>query len=458
VTRILIVSHEQLGEKMSGPSIRNWELARVLSSRHQVTLAVPGETTRSHPGFAVTPYTARNLGDLVRDHDVVQCYGFTLNENRVLLEAPHMVVDLYGPFVLESLHIHEELEEKERYDLSRLQRAVLTQLMMAGDFFLCASERQKDYYLGWLDASGRINPQNHGRDPAFESLIKVVPFGLPDVPPVPGPPRLRGVLPGVDRDSFVVVWGGGIWNWFDPLTLIEAAARTRDSLPQLRVYFPASASPSEQVPAMRMAADARRLSDRLGLTGNRIFFGDSWVPYDERGALLLEADLGISLHRHDVETRFSFRTRVLDYLWAGLPVVTTEGDSMADLVQKEQLGAVVRYGDVDSLVEALTGLAGDPERRSAAAARARQVASRFRWSVVAEPLLQFCDAPQQAADRRYMRAHLAGRHLFDPRLEGPAELGRLLRRTAQTLRRDGAGRLVEKVRIYYRRRFFSTRL
>jgi hypothetical protein len=40
--------------------------------------------------------------------------------------------------------------------------------------------------------------------------------------------------------------------------------------------------------------------------------------------LLREADIGVSLHREDVETRYSFRTRVLDYLWAGLPIITTE--------------------------------------------------------------------------------------------------------------------------------------
>ena len=138
---------------------------------------------------------------------------------------------------------------------------------------------------------------------------------------------------------------GGIWNWFDPLTLIRAADATRAALPQLRVLFPAPGSPSEKVPAMRMAGEARTLADSLELTGSRVFFGDDWIPYGDRGALFLEADIGISLHREDIETRFSFRTRVLDYLWAGLPVITTEGDNIAgghscNVYQ----GVVVRYG------------------------------------------------------------------------------------------------------------------
>ena len=58
-----------------------------------------------------------------------------------------------------------------------------------------------------------------------------------------------------------------------------------------------------------------------------VFFNDGWVPYAERGAWLAEADIGVSAHFDDIETRFAFRTRLLDYLWAGLPIVTTRAMS-----------------------------------------------------------------------------------------------------------------------------------
>jgi hypothetical protein len=35
----------------------------------------------------------------------------------------------------------------------------------------------------------------------------------------------------------------------------------------------------------------------------------------------------VSTHYEHVETTFAFRTRILDYLWAGLPVVATGGDA-----------------------------------------------------------------------------------------------------------------------------------
>ena len=51
-----------------------------------------------------------------------------------------------------------------------------------------------------------------------------------------------------------------------------------------------------------------------------------------------EADLGVSAHRDHLEARYAHRTRLLDYLWAGLPVVATRGDALAELVDRERLG------------------------------------------------------------------------------------------------------------------------
>jgi hypothetical protein len=207
-----------------------------------------------------------------------------------------------------------------------------------------------------------------------------------------------------------------------------------------------------------MEQSARALSDSLGLTGSRVFFGSGWIPYERRGSAFLEADVGVSLHRDDIETRFSFRTRVLDYLWAGLPVLATEGDSMAELVRAEDLGAVVGYRDVEGVVAALTMLARDGERRAACAGRSAAVAQRFRWSVVSEPLMEYCDHPTTALDRglRPSSRRDAGLLARDPTIGGPAELGRLAGRTIATLRRE-PGSVVAKGREYVRRRRRSTR-
>src|SRR5206468_8785633 len=105
------------------------------------------------------------------------------------------------------------------------------------------------------------------------------------------------------------------------------------------------------------------LATELGLTGTHVFFNEGWVPYEERQNYLLEADIGVSTHLDHVETAFSFRTRILDYLWASLPIVATEGDSFATLIEAEGLGLTVPAQDVGALETALLPLLDDPARR-----------------------------------------------------------------------------------------------
>ena len=54
--------------------------------------------------------------------------------------------------------------------------------LRAGDFFMCADERQRDYLLGLLSGLGRINPYTYQDDHSLRRLIDVVPFGLRATP------------------------------------------------------------------------------------------------------------------------------------------------------------------------------------------------------------------------------------------------------------------------------------
>jgi glycosyltransferase involved in cell wall biosynthesis len=203
--------------------------------------------------------------------------------------------------------------------------------------------------------------------------------------------RFAGIGPG-DR---VVIWGGGVYDWFDPLSLVRAVDRVRVTVPDIRVVFLGMRNPNPGIAEMGVAVALRQLSADLGLTGSHVFFNEEWVPYDERGAYLLDADVAVSTHLDHVETRFSFRTRVLDYLWAGRPMVLTSGDALSDLVAHEGLGVTVPAGDVDSLADALARLLteGLPDADFGA------VAARFRWPIVAGPLVAWCAEPHRAPDR-----------------------------------------------------------
>jgi glycosyltransferase involved in cell wall biosynthesis len=284
--------------------------------------------------------------------------------------------------------------------------ATLNEQLLRGDFFLCASDKQRDLWLGHLASLGRVNARTYDDDESLRRLIDVVPFGIDDEPPTRTGPGAKGVVPGIAHEDELVLWGGGIYNWFDPLSLIHAIDRLRRRRPTVRLLFMGGRHPNPEIPDMRMAVQARTLAADLGLRDSHVFFNDGWVPYEERQNFLLDADVAVSTHLDHVETAYSFRTRVLDYLWAGVPVVATSGDALAQLIESRRLGLTVPPRDPVAIETAMARLLDDRELAAACRANAAELAPELRWERVLEPLKTFCSAPRRAPD------------LGDPRL-GP---------------------------------------
>jgi glycosyltransferase involved in cell wall biosynthesis len=253
---------------------------------------------------------------------------------------------------------------------------------------------------------------------------------------------LKGIYPGIGADDKVLLWGGGLYDWLDAPTLIRAVARLADSRPDIKLFFMGVSHPNPQESQRRGTRETLALADELGLTGQAVFFND-WVPYAERENYLLEADIGVSLHRDHLETRFSFRTRFLDCLWAGLPIVATRGDVLGEQVETQGLGRTVEPGDVEGVVEAILSLLETPNLRQAYRYRLEQVAAAYRWEIVTRPLVEFCAAPRIAPDK----AHLPQISAFKT---GPTPWWRLPGKAWCALRLGGVRGLIRQLGAYRR--------
>jgi glycosyltransferase involved in cell wall biosynthesis len=400
--RLLIVSPDVVGVNMAGPGMRYWELARVLAGDADVTLAMPGEIAGLQPeGFGLAVYQFDNpalLRALIDSGDVLVIASYLVHRFPFLEQVKQpVVVDVYIPFILENLDIHSNRPVPERIGIHNTDLTMMNRLMNVGDFFLCASEKQRNLWLGVLMANNRVNPLTYSDDPTLRRLIDVVPVGLPATPPVHTRQVLKGVYPGIGATDKVILWGGGIWEWFDPLTLIRAMAQIVAERRDVKLFFMGTRHPNPVVPDMQMVVQARELAQDLGLLDQHVFFND-WVAYQERQNYLLEADVGASLHFDRIETSFSFRTRLLDYIWTGLPMIVTGGDSLSELVADEGLGIVVPPDEVDATTQGLRALLSQPGLRAAYRDRFKSVASRLTWRQVAEPLRAFVCAPRCAPD------------------------------------------------------------
>ncbi len=408
--RVLLVCNDCIKQNMTGPAIRYWEFAQVLHRYFSVTLAVPpmvqaqSAPEELDPPFAVPLcQTPAQLEALTHQADVIITVGANLSIYPFLARTGKpLVVDMYIPFILEELQKYPHHPLKQQTGHHESLRGAHTLQIRAADFLICASQKQKDFWLGWLGALGRLNPYTHHHDPTLARLIAVVPFGLPRQPPRHQKAVLKGVHPAIAPGDKLILWGGGLWNWLDPDTLIKALARLAPDRPHLKLFFMGVKSPNPYSSQMDGPARAIQLSQEMGLYDRQVFF-NQWTPYRERENYLLEADIGANLHRSHIETRFSFRTRFLDYIWAGLPILATGGDVLSQEVTRWQLGRVIPGGDVEQAAQALDQMLAIPDLRQHYKPHFDRVRPHYEWETVMAPLLEFCQAPYLAPDKPHLK-------------------------------------------------------
>ena len=409
-SRVLVISSDPLSDQLAGPGIRAVEIARQLAAYCHITLAAPFRADIHVPDVEVVAFELHNqqmVARLINDCDivVVQNPFIIMHHYQALTELNRIIViDLYDPIHFENVDLllmHHPLERARMIMKSDI--GALSQEIHIGDFFMCASERQRDMWLGWLSAAGRITPDGYREDVMFRSLIDVVPFGLADQPPVATKAVLKGVVPGIDIDDTVLLWNGGIWEWFDPLTLIRAMSQLRSQRPDVKLFFMGARHPNPDVPEMRMYNRAVLLAEELGVKDQTVFFNDSWVPYAERQNYLLEADWAVSCHIFHIETRFSFRTRLLDCIWASLPMIISTGDVLSEYVEQHDLGYVVPVGDATHLAATILQAINEKHPREQRQANFAQAQQTFAWSQALQPLIEFCKHPHYAADKQFRK-------------------------------------------------------
>jgi len=384
--RVLVLSSVPVGRRMIGAAIRPYELARGLSRDADVVLAMPAAPDEPASGVETAVFShqdPRALVPLVRWADaVVTQPQWPLITRLLRRSGTRIVLDLYVPEPLELLEAHAT----RRPVIRRAWQALSLDRHVAGlriaHHVVCASEGQRDLWLGTLLGRRALTPALYDRDPRLRSQLAVVPIGLPEQPPRAQPGAgIREALPALGADDEIVLWNGGIWEWLDAPTAVKAVHRLRRARPRARLVFMGRGTHQAEV---RATAEVEALARELGELDDGVFVNDGWVPYDQRGTWLLEADAAISCHADHLETRFAFRTRLTDCLWAGLPVVCTAGDELAARIARDDFGAVVGERDAAAAAAALAGVL---ERgRGAYAARMQAAAADYAWPRVVAPI------------------------------------------------------------------------
>jgi glycosyltransferase involved in cell wall biosynthesis len=369
----MLVCPEPLGHgQPAGVGIRFLEIARVLrDDGHEVTILSPD--AGGIDGTRGVHIHADSFGIFSESSDFAVVQGHVANAYFMQAKPIPTVVDLYDPYIIENLHYYAERgPEVFQHDHFTLMTSLLR-----GDYFLCASEAQRLFYLGLMLATGRLNPVLFEEDPGLQSLIGIAPFGVQ-------PPR-RGVQPPFDihpRNSHDILFGG-IYDWYDPIAAIDAVARVRDSFPDATLTFTHHPNP-ETTPQGKLA-EAMQYARAKSYDFVRF---EPWAAYHARAEFFERFAIALLTFPRSIETDLSMRTRVYDYLWCGLPIVTSSAPGTDELLARYDAGMVT-----DDFAGAIVSLFHDRARYEAMVSGNQRFVQEHQWERTLEPLRVFARKP-----------------------------------------------------------------
>ena len=356
MSRVMLVCPEPLGHgQPAGVGIRFLEIARVLrDDGHTVTTLAPD----------VIGLTPESLLATSQNSDVAVVQGHVANAYFQHAAAIPTVIDLYDPFIIENLHYYEE----RGAEVFQHDHATLMQSLVRGDFFLCASEAQRMFYLGALLAAGRLNPELFENDPELKSLLAIAPFGVPA--PISSTRRL---------DDSISVLFGGIYDWYDPITAIDAVAL----IPNATLTF--TRHPNPDLTPQGKLAEAMEHARKNGYAFVRF---EPWAPYEKRAEFFARFSMALITFPRSLETDLSMRTRIYDYLWCGLPIVTSSAPGTDEILARYECGIVVNEDDPRAFTDAIRRVDRESMTRGA-----ENFVRDHQWDRTLEPLRAFVREP-----------------------------------------------------------------
>jgi glycosyltransferase involved in cell wall biosynthesis len=279
--------------------------------------------------------------------------------------AQPTVIDFHGPHMLErAFQGYRSTSENAQEKLAALRKA---------DFFTCAGDWQRHYFLGWILMAGAD---------VTRDVIATVPVSLsPDLPARQSAP-----------EESVFVYGGVFLPWQDPFTGLRTLVRTLEEEHAGRLLFfggthPGYADAIGGVDRFRALEAELVRSPRVEVRGLR--------PHEELLEAYAGASVAFDLMRPNVERELAFTTRTVEYLWCGLPVVYNDYAELAGYIREYEAGWTVDPDDEAAIRAIVRSILRSPEEVCRRGENAqRLVRERLTWERTIEPLDAFVRDPR----------------------------------------------------------------
>ena len=350
------------GYPTSGAGLRAWGIGQGLRMHgFNVDFAIPAFSWRKdipqqNFNFRLFRWDIDNQEHLIREENpdaVVFCHWPAMHI-RKRLDIP-TIIDFHGPHILE-----RAFQGVGEYGSNALEKI---DAIRKADYFICAGERQKAYFLSWLLISG------------FDittDCISSVPVGLP--------PDLPERSPSEIEPTFV--YGGVYLPWQDPRMGLTAVAEmlARHNRGVLRLFGGQHPSIPIAIPPLFQELE-KKFKDHP-----QVRF-EGFKPHDELIDIYRSATVAIDLMAANYERELAFTTRTVEYLWCGLPVIYNNYAELSELIREYKAGWTIDPHDREGLEQIINAIITNPTMLKELGRNAqRLIRERLTWDITTTPL------------------------------------------------------------------------
>lgn len=383
---------------VEGGGLRCWGLAQGLtqcSEKHkiEVTIAYPGWHEGLQGVFSnISVIKWNSHDDLLKiipnfTHVIVSyCYGsYTEQIASTITNSQKLILDCYVP-------IHPEVCARNskntiaEYKSFESDKESWEKMLSTGDFLLCASEQQKNYYIGLLYGLGKLNPINYN---SSDNII-VAPFGMQ-------PEELRQKSTPItnyfgEGPALKLLWFGGVYPWFKLSTLLFSLLKIRSYL-NITITIVGAKNPFNRHPDfLRQANEIISMSSKAEY--KEFVYVAEWVPYSDRLNWYLDSDFILTMNNNGIENRFAWRTRLLDYILTDSIFLTNGGDPLSDELIEIGLGIRIdssTQSNLESSILDVINISSDQHRKNIDHNKLASIKEKYKWATIAENILSHLD-------------------------------------------------------------------
>ena len=371
--RVLVVSPDVLpypGLPTVGSGLRAWGLGQGLRARgHDVIFSMPRGAVdrfeeRVPAEVARLAWGQGGVSEVIRavEPDVVLVSGWPVMGHLDRPPDVPLILDQHGPHMLE--------REFQDYGTLAENTAEKLRALAMADYFICAGERQFEYFQEWLTRAGWSEEERRERSAAI--LVSLSPE-LPDRRPGP---------------DMTFVYGGMFLPWQDPTAALTALVDELDRRKSARLLLFGGRHPFYPVEG--------RITEELltRLEQNPHVVAPKMVSHDELIDTYATAHVAIDVMKANAERELAFTTRTVEYLWCGLPVIYNDYAELAHHIREYEAGWTVDPEDVEAIAGVISEIFEHPEEVEARGRNAqRLVRDRLTWDRTIHPVDHFVRHP-----------------------------------------------------------------